>query len=84
MQIENTADLRRMLIETIEGVRTGSLDPRQAQAIASLSTKILHSAKLDLEVLRFNIANKDAMNSGDRVLQLVAGETPTKKVKEAS
>ena len=80
MQIENTADLRQMLIETIDGVRKGTVEPRQAQAIASLSTKILHSAKLDLEVLRYNAANKDTVESGNMVLQLVAGTSGKKKI----
>lgn len=84
MQIENTADLRKMLIETIEGVRTGTVEPRQAQAIASLSTKILHSAKLDLDVLRFHSANREAVESGSMVLQLVAGGTDSKKKAKAS
>ena len=71
MAIKNTADLREMLIQTIEGVKDGKVDPRQAQAIANLSSKILHSAKLDLEVIRFNSIHEGTMKAGDKVLQLV-------------
>lgn len=70
--ITSTSDLRKMLIETIEGVRTGVVEPAQASAIARLSTQILQSAKLDLDVVRFNIANKDAGEAGTKVLQLIS------------
>lgn len=50
--VRNTSDLRALLIDAIEGVRKGKLDPKQAQAIGGLSGRILQSAKLDLEVMR--------------------------------
>lgn len=56
MSITNTAQLRGMLLETIEEVKKGSIDPRQAGAIASLSAKVIHSAKLDLDVKKFNLS----------------------------
>lgn len=70
--IKNTADLRKMLIETIADVRAGTLDAKQARTIAALSTTILHSAKLDLDVLKFNHANEGAMEAGKNVLNLIA------------
>lgn len=69
--IKNTADLRKMLIETIESVRSGTLEPTQARTIAALSTTVLQSAKLDLDYLRFHVANQDAIESKDAVLNLI-------------
>lgn len=70
--IKNTADLRSMLIETIESVRAGALEPTQARTIAALSTTVLQSAKLDLDYLRFHVANQEAIESKDAVLNLIA------------
>lgn len=71
--IKNTADLRKMLLETITEVRKGTLDPKQARTIAALSTTILHSAKLDLDFLRFHAAHETLDHSGKQVLNLIAG-----------
>jgi hypothetical protein len=70
--IQNTNDLRKMLIETIQSVRTGELDAKQARTIATLSTTILHSAKLDLDFLRFHAANETVSDESKNVLQLIA------------
>lgn len=70
--IKTTADLREMLIETIAEVRAGTLDPKQARTVAALATTILHSAKLDLDMMRFNIAHEGASEAGRNVLALVA------------
>src|SRR4051794_45168 len=50
--VRNTSDLRKLLLESIEGVRKGSVDHRQAQAISALSSRILQSARLDLDVMK--------------------------------
>jgi hypothetical protein len=71
-QIMNTSDLRKMLIETIDGVRKGSIEPQQASAIARLSTQILQSAKLDLDVMKFNIANKELELTAHDPLKLIS------------
>ena len=55
-QVNDTADLRRLLLETIDGVRDGSVDPRTAGAISSLSCRIVQSAKLDIEMSRMEKA----------------------------
>ena len=70
--IKNTADLRKMLIETIADVKAGTLDAKQARTIATLSTTILQSAKLDLEVLKFNATSDAALEKGQGVLNLIA------------
>jgi len=70
--IKSTADLRRMLIDTIGEVRKGKIDVSQARTIATLSTTVLHSAKLDLEYLRFRASTKQLEETGERVLALVS------------
>lgn len=70
--IKTTADLRKMLIETIADVRDGTIDAKQARTIAAISTTILQSAKLDLDMLRFNVANEGASEASKNVLALVA------------
>lgn len=61
-----------MLIDTIEQVRAGNIEPTQARTIAALATTVLHSAKLDLDVLRFHAANETVGEAGRNVLTLVA------------
>jgi hypothetical protein len=73
--IKNTADLREMLIGTIQQVRDGEIDYRQATAISGLTTKILQSAKLDLEVLKFRSLSPSA---DGQVLQLTGDLMPGK------
>jgi len=53
--VKNTADLRIMLLEAIEGVRKGKVDHRQAQAISALSSRILQSARLDFDVMKLGL-----------------------------
>jgi hypothetical protein len=43
-KITNTSDLRKALIDSIDGIRDGSLKPSAANAIANLAGKILQSA----------------------------------------
>lgn len=51
-EIHNTSDLRKMLLETIDQVRKGKLDHKQATSIGNLSSQILRSARLDFDVMR--------------------------------
>lgn len=71
-KVENTSDLRAMLLETIQQVRAGTLEPQQARTVAALSTTILQSAKLDLDYLRFAATQEKALEAKDRVLNLIA------------
>ncbi len=71
--IKNTSDLRKMLIETIDQVKSGTLDAKQARTIAAISTTILSSAKLDLDFLRFHAANSELDDKGRGVLNLISG-----------
>lgn len=71
-KIKNTNDLRSMLLETIEDVRSGDIESKQARTIAALATTVLHSAKLDLDVLRFHAANESVGKAGENVFNLVA------------
>jgi hypothetical protein len=70
--IKSTADLRKMLLDTIADVRSGTIDAKNARTIAAISTTILQSAKLDLDFLRFHAANQELKDTGDRVLSLIA------------
>lgn len=72
MPIRNTSDLRAMLIATIEEVRSGKIDCRQAATIAKLTTTVLASAKIDLEYLRFQSGG--AGTGEKRALELVAAD----------
>jgi hypothetical protein len=72
MSITNTEELRKMLLDTIEDVRTNKMEPKHAQAIAHLSGKILQSAKLDLDVIKHNSTTKENLKAGEKVLQLVS------------
>lgn len=60
MNIESTSDLRQVLIDTIGDVRNGTVTSRDATAIASLSGKILQSAKLDLDCAKHQQAVSEA------------------------
>lgn len=73
MSVKNTADLRTLLIETIEGVKDGSIEPRKATAIGALTGKILQSAKLDLDVLRLTKRTEE-IGSKQFAITLVGGK----------
>lgn len=47
-EICDTTSLRRMLVDTIAGVRSKRIDHKEARSIVSLAQTILDSAKLDL------------------------------------
>jgi hypothetical protein len=70
--IKNTAQLRKMLLKTIEDVRNGAIDPKQARTIAAISTTILNSAKLDLDFLRFRAMHEKVEGAQQNVLNLIA------------
>lgn len=71
MQIKNTSDLRQMLLEEIDAVRSGTSDAKKAHAISNLASKVIQSSKLDLDMMKFNIANQGIEKSANSVLQLV-------------
>lgn len=58
MQLANTADVRKMLAETIKDVRSGSVDAKKANAISALTGKIIATVRLDMEVMR--LTSKDS------------------------
>lgn len=53
--VRNTADLRQMLLDVIDDVRRGKVDPKEAKAISSLASQVLTSAKLDLDVRKAGV-----------------------------
>lgn len=44
-----TADLRKILFETIEGLRSGEIETDDAKAIAILSGRIIDTAKMEID-----------------------------------
>lgn len=52
MKIENTADLRRFLLQAMAEIHSGEMDGGQGRAISVLSSQVLKSASLDLEAAR--------------------------------
>ncbi len=59
--VKNTADLRSLLLEAIEGVREGKVSHQQAGAISALSARILQSARLDLDVLKLDLKKQEEL-----------------------
>ena len=62
--ISTTAELRKVLLETIQGIRSGDIDHRQGASVASLSKAVIASAKLDFEVFRYHKELSLASNDG--------------------
>jgi hypothetical protein len=53
MNLRTTADLRRILSETIEQVRDNKIGAEKATAVAQLCACIVRSADLDLKAMRY-------------------------------
>ena len=60
--MKNMNEIRTMLCDEIEKIRTGNSTPANANAIANLTGKILSSIKLELEYAK--LANKNPKDSG--------------------
>jgi len=56
--VKNTADLRMVLLDVIDEVRSKTISSQDASAISSLASCVLQSAKLDYEVARKNTGDK--------------------------
>ncbi|MCA1857417.1 hypothetical protein LE190_16005 [Massilia oculi] len=52
MAKKNIDDLRELLFETIEGVKSGKLDIDRAKMIGDLSQVMVNSAKVEVEYAR--------------------------------
>lgn len=48
--IENTRDLRRFLVEQMEGVATGRVNTERAKSISNLSQQIYNSLNLEVKM----------------------------------
>jgi ABC-type bacteriocin/lantibiotic exporter with double-glycine peptidase domain len=78
-KINNTTELREVLIEAIQGIRAGKLGAKEASAISSLSNQVLESAKLDLRVAQL----QDRIGSlADRPAMLLPAESKTKAARK--
>ncbi len=73
--IKNTADLRNLLLDVIDGVRKGKVDPQQAKAISGLSSQILQSARLEFNVMK--MAMDTGAVSSPKSVSLVTKEVKT-------
>jgi len=49
MSNKNIADLRELLFQTIEGVKSGNLDIEKAKVIGDLSQVMVNTAKVEVE-----------------------------------
>lgn len=73
--VSNTADLQKMLLATVDDVREGRINWQTALTIASLSSVVLNSAKLDLEYLKFSEKQTGRHDPNSKVLPLVEHAT---------
>jgi hypothetical protein len=48
--IENTRDLRKFLVEQMEGVATGKVNTERAKAICNLSQQVYNSLNLEVKM----------------------------------
>lgn len=62
MSIKNTQELRDLLLEVIEKVKNGQLEPRVAGSIVGLSGQIVKSCLLDIAYSKTK--NRDKINIG--------------------
>jgi len=53
MQVKNTEDVRKLLIEEIDLIKKGESNPARANAISNLVGKLLISVKVDIEAHRY-------------------------------
>jgi hypothetical protein len=58
IDIQNTEDVRRVLTDEINELRTGNSNPARANAVANLTGKMLSSVKLDIDVHRYVTSGK--------------------------
>jgi hypothetical protein len=64
MSIKNTQELRDLLLDSIDKVKKGEMEPKEAGAIVGLSAQVISSCHLDMAYAKVKIAlgNKE-MNS---------------------
>jgi len=69
-EARTTSGLREILLNVLQDLKAGSLEPAQGHSISNVAGKILHSKKLDLEIDRFyNLIGKksNALELGSRL-----------------
>lgn len=49
---QTSSGLRDMLFDTLEGLRTGRVEPTKAKAIAAISHQIIETVKMEIEVAK--------------------------------
>jgi hypothetical protein len=73
MAIRNTDDLRTVLLETLELVKAGKVDPRKAGAISGLSSQVISTVRLDLDFMKLGKNNKPKLKAGGKSAPLIGG-----------
>jgi hypothetical protein len=73
-RVETTADLRRVLIDTINGVKSGDISPDAGNSIAKLASTVVQTAKLDLDYLHLKSSSK--VIPDDNGTKLIAEKQP--------
>lgn len=53
MIAKDTPSLRKVLLESIDGVQTKTIEPQDAHALCNLAGKVIASKRLDLETAKF-------------------------------
>ena len=68
-------DLRTVLFETIEGVKSGKLDLDRAKMVSDLSQVVVNSAKVEVEFIRTVEGKNSRFLGGEEVKDLPSGIT---------
>lgn len=63
IDIKSTSDLRQVLLDTINKVRSNKIGTKEASVIATLSAKVMQSAELDLKATRYADQYNGALRS---------------------
>lgn len=81
MSINNTNQLRGVLLESIESIKNGTLEPKKAVAISNLSNRVIQTIKLDLEVIKFQEKqeNKNGKTQEISSVPLITQQDSSKK-----
>lgn len=80
--IRTSGDIRRLIAESMQEVRSGKMDTAKAQAIAALAKELTSSMQAEVNVAKVNMALRKegmAMNTISNMGKLLIGDdsTPT-------
>jgi len=78
-QMKGTQDVRKVITEEVNALRTGKSIPARGNAIANLIGKLIQTVKLDIEVHRYVSSDKRQVKYLNT--ELLDSEKTTKKLK---